>query len=145
MHAVSAVPNPWVALERTDLVLVRAPIAEPGRYYHHHGVIVVRSGLLLEQERRVLWHELTHHRRGDTSCEGWLAARMEASVEREAARRAMPTDLLGHLLADAVNFEDLVWRCKVPAEWVRFRLDIAHPAERRIFAAAQERNEAWAA
>lgn len=132
-------------LGRTDLILVRARIPELGRYYHQHRAIVVRSGLLLEQERRVLWHELTHHHRGDTSCSGWLAEKMEASVEREAARRAMPTSLLEHLLADAVDFDDLVWRCKVPAEWVRFRLDTAHPAERALFIEATRRNEAWAA
>lgn len=125
-------------------MLVRAAIAEPGRYYHRQRVVVVRQGLLLEEERRVLWHELTHARRGDTSCRGWLAEHQERSVEREAARRAMPTGLLEHLLADAVGWHDMVGRCKVPEGWVRFRLDIAHPAERALLQDAWETNEAWA-
>ncbi|WP_224279061.1 hypothetical protein [Nocardioides lacusdianchii] len=108
--------------------MIRLPIAEPGRYYHGRRAIVLRSGMLLEDERRYLWHELVHADRNDRACHGSIAA--EVSVEREAARRAMPMSSLlwafqlewqRHLVASLL---------KLPEEWVQFRLHAAHPAEK---------------
>lgn len=110
--------------------MVRAAIAEPGRYYHDDHTIVLRKGLLLEQERHVLWHELVHADREDEYCNtDW---RVEASVEREAAHRAMPLLALEWAAGAAQDWFEFVDLLKLPDEWVRFRMDIAHPAETRL-------------
>jgi hypothetical protein len=139
----SVVPDPWRILHEQlpDVTLLREPIVEPGRYYDSPRAIVLRRGLSLEAERRYLWHELVHALRRDTHCEtGWLRERMERSVEREAARRAMPTESLAAGLEQSATWPDLVWHMKVPESWVRFRLAIAHPAERALL----ERACRWA-
>lgn len=137
------VPDPWAFLARElpDVRLLREPIAEPGRYYDTHRVIVLRKGMKLEAERRYLWHELVHATRRDERCGGWLKTKVEASVEREAAQRAMPFAALEHHLERASSWHDFVWHMKVPEEWVRFRLDIAHPAEKALLERASARLE----
>lgn len=127
----SEVPDPWALLgQMRDVVLLRAPIPEPGRYYHARRAIVLRSGRPLEEERRSLWHELVHAERGDAACTGWARSDAERRVEREAARRAMPVEAMEHRLALAADWHDFVWHMKVPEWWVRFRLALALPAER---------------
>jgi hypothetical protein len=113
-----------------DVVLLRQPIAEPARYYHARRAIVLRSGRSLEEERRCLWHELVHAERGDSECSGWVRSTTERSVEREAARRAMPLAVMEHRLTVATDWDDFVWHMKVPEWWVRFRLALVLPAER---------------
>jgi hypothetical protein len=128
---VVAVPDPWRFLHEhlPDVQLLRVRIPEPGRYYDDARIVVLRRGLLLEEERRYLWHEIVHARRRDQSCQGWASASMERSVEREAAHRAMPLELLEHAIGVSVDWHDFSSRMKVPEAWVRFRLQIAHPAE----------------
>lgn len=130
----SVVPDPWQVLARDlpDVALIRERIREPGRYYHEHRVIVLRKGLKIEEERRYLWHELTHALREDESCQGWAHHVMERSVEREAAQRAMPLSAMEASLSRAATWTDFVWDMKVPEPWVRFRVEIAHPAERAL-------------
>ena len=128
---VSGVPDPWALLrEMGDVVMLRQPIAEPGRYYHGRRAIVLRSGRTLEEERRSLWHELVHAERGDRDCTGWVRSATERRVEREAARRAMPVPVMEQRLAVATDWDDFVWHMKVPDWWVRFRLALVRPAER---------------
>lgn len=129
--AGSTVPDPWQFLgERLpDVVLVRERIAEPGRYYDDHRVIVLRRGMRLEQERRYLWHEIVHAMRRDRRCDGWVAEKVERSVEREAMQRAMPFAAVEAQLARAATWHDFVWHMKVPEPWVVARVGIAHPAE----------------
>lgn len=127
----SGVPDPWAVLRQMrDVVMLRQPIAEPGRYYHGRRAIVLRSGRSLEEERRFLWHELVHAERGDTECDGDPAAAIERRVEREAACRAMPLGVMERRLALASGWDDFVWHMKVPEQWVRFRLSHTLPAER---------------
>ena len=111
--------------------LLREGIPEPGRYYNRQRAIVLRKGLLLEQERRYLWHEIVHALRRDASCAGFMLGKMERAVEKEAARRAMPPATLLAGARASIDLHDLVWRMKVPEPWVRFRIDIAHPSERQ--------------
>lgn len=54
--------------------------------------------------------------------------------------RAMPTESLAAGLEQSATWPDLVWHMKVPESWVRFRLAIAHPAERALL----ERACRWA-
>jgi hypothetical protein len=83
------VPSPWIALAaRTDLNLVRAAISSQGRYYDSHRTIVMRDDLLIEEERRHLWHELVHADRRDRV--GHMDAKVERLVDRHAAENAMP-------------------------------------------------------
>ncbi len=118
-----------MALEyRADLLLLRAPIREPARYYDAQRCIVMRSGLLLMEERRYLWHELVHADRGDRACHA--SAKAENSVEREAVRRALPISSLAWAFGTAASHEEVIDLLKLPAEWIQFRLDAAHPAER---------------
>ena len=127
----SGVPDPWRVLadDLPDVVLLRERIAEPGRYYDEHRAIVLRAGLRIEEERRYLWHEVVHALRRDRRCEGWLADRMETSVEREAMHRAMPVDVVEHHLSRAATWHDFAWHMKVPEPWVEARIRAAHPAE----------------
>lgn len=128
------VPDPWAFLldHLPEVNLVRARIPEPGRYYDSERAIVLRRGLLLEEERRYLWHELVHALRRDQDCGGWLRSKMEQSVDREAARRAMPGRVLEVAMGMSVDWHDFAARMKVPEQWVRFRLSIAHPSEREL-------------
>lgn len=129
------VPNPWVALEaRPDLLLVRAAIPEPGRYYDAERTIVVRKGLMIVEERRYLWHELVHADRRDQACH--ITAKQEASVEREAARRAMPLTSLEFAAERALSWDEFADHLKAPTSWARFRWRIAHPAEKAVVRAA---------
>lgn len=117
-------------MARSDLVLHRAPISEPARYYDSERAIVVRRGLLLEEERRYLWHELVHADRRDQSCH--VDAKAETSVEREAARRALPLTTLLWAFGRAATHEEVVDLLKLPVGWIQYRLNIAHPAERAL-------------
>lgn len=110
----------------------RMAIAEPGRYYHERRAIILRTGLKIEEERRYLWHELVHARRGDMACSGWASSTQERSVEREAAQLAMPLRTLEWGVGQAAHWDDFVSLMKVPGSWVRFRLTIGHPAEKAI-------------
>ncbi len=135
---VEVVPDPWRMLHEQlpDVLLLRQRIEEPGRYYDQHRVIVLRKGLRIEAERRYLWHEIVHALRRDRACIGFIGDKAERSVEREAARRAMPTAAVHHGLERAATWHDFCWHMKVPEPWVRFRLAIAHPAEKASFACA---------
>ncbi len=130
----AGVPDPWdvLASQHPDVVLITRPIPEPGRYYHAERAIILRRGMKIEEQRRYLWHELVHVGREDASCSGWARHTMERSVEREAARRAMPFSVLKAGIMGSAMWADLVWSMKVPEPWVRFRIEIAHPAERAL-------------
>jgi hypothetical protein len=125
-------PDPWAALAGTpDLMLIRLAIPDRGRYYHEHRTIVIRKGLMLCEERAVLWHELVHAGRGDSRCSNHvLTARQELNVDREAARLAMPWPLLRWGYAASTTLHELVDRMKVDERLVRIRLNSLHPAER---------------
>jgi len=113
-------------------MMTRMAISEPGRYYHDRRSIVLREGLRLDEERAVLWHELVHARRGDADCAGWFRSAQERSVEREAAQRAMPLTVMEHWLSETTDWPEFVWHMKVPEPWVRFRVTVAHPAEKAL-------------
>lgn len=126
--------DPWEALaDQPDLLLVRAPIAERGRYYHHLRAIVVRDDLLVVEERATLWHELVHADRGDEPC-GIYDDRQDASCTKEAARRAIPL----RALADALIWSDCAYEVadelKTTTELLLARVNHLHPAERGYLA-----------
>lgn len=136
--------DPWTALgERPHLQLLRAPIAERGRYYHRLRTIVIRTGLLLVEERATLWHELVHADRGDERCEGVVHRRNEARCHREAARRSIDI----HDLADALAWLDcehqVAEHLKTTVEYLQIRLDPRnlHPAERGLLRRALAQRE----
>lgn len=124
-------PNPWEALRaRPDLLLVRHQVAETGRYYDSSRTIVVRAGLLLEQERRVLWHELTHADRRDQAFH--TDARVERAVERHAAENAMPWVSIEWAWNESTDLTEMAGLLKLPEEWVHFRLMNLHPARKSL-------------
>lgn len=109
-------------------MLVRAAIAEPGRYYHHHRTIVLRKGMLVEQERRYLWHELGHADRGDLACHNDSA--VERLVERHAAENAMPWESVRWAWDESTDMTEMAGLLHLPEEWVWFRLKNLHPARK---------------
>jgi hypothetical protein len=109
-------------------MLVRAPIDRPGRYYHSDRTIVMRSGLLIEEERRYLWHELVHADRGDTA--GHADARVERTVERRAAEAAMPWVSIEWAWSQAVDLTEVASLLKLPEDWVHSRL-MSLPADQK--------------
>ncbi len=139
-----AIPDPWRVLARTDLLVVRLPIPEAGRYYHEERTIVLRKGLLLVEERAALWHELVHARRGD-EVQAWpLGARVEASVDREAARRAMPLASLLEATSGDPSRAEVADRLKTTEHLLGVRLAALHPAERGALA-QQAATREWVA
>jgi hypothetical protein len=122
------IPDPWEWLaEMRDLCLIAATIPERGRYYHAKRVILIRDDLSICEQRAVLWHELVHADRGDM-CP--TTSQQEASVDREAARRAMPWPVLRWGIDTATSDHDLVDLLKVDERLVRVRFASLHPAER---------------
>ncbi|WP_370246943.1 hypothetical protein [Nocardioides sp.] len=109
-------------------MLVRHRISEPGRYYDEIRTIVVRSGLLLAEERRVLWHELVHAERRDRV--GHTDARVEGLVDRQAAELAMPWESLRWAWHESTDLTEMAGLLKLPEEWVWTRLRRL-PAEQR--------------
>ncbi len=124
--------DPWKALrERPDINLVRAPIAERGRYYHRLRTIVIRTGMLIVQERATLWHELVHADRGDESpCDPHLDQRQELWCAKAAARAAIPIEDLADALLWSSYLDEQADQLKTTPETVQIRLDHLHPSER---------------
>lgn len=133
----SLTPSPYVALEaRPHIQLVRAAIDKPGRYYHDLSTIVTRTGLLLERERRALWHELVHADRGDTA--GHTDATVERHVERLAAEWAMPWVSIRWAWERAVDLTEMAGLLKLPEDWVHHRLMSLHPAQKQLLRLSAE-------
>lgn len=109
---------------------MRHHIAETGRYYHGLRTIVIRAGLLIEQERRVLWHELAHAERCDTADDCTLAD--ERIVDHHAAQDAMPWESVRWAWHEATDLEEMAGLLKLPQEFVRLRLERLHPAQRAL-------------
>lgn len=115
---------------RGDINLIRAPIDKPGRYYDEHRTIVMRSGLLIVEERRHLWHELAHADRRDTAAHNDPA--VERVVERHAAQNAMPWESLLWAWSEATDLTEMADLLKLPEDWVWFRLRNLHPAQKAM-------------
>lgn len=114
-------------LAGTDLLLDRQPIEEHGRYYAAEGAIVVRRGLLLVEERSVLWHELAHWIRGDRRCDS--STRDEGACDQLAARLAVPIEELiaaWRVSHDVVEVADIL---KITPQLLQIRLDHLHAGE----------------
>lgn len=105
--------------------MIRARIAEPGRYYDAHRTIVLRAGDLLVDERRALWHELRHCHRRDRQCD--TDAAVERLVDRQAAEDAMPWVSIKAAWDLAVDMDEVAELLKAPPEWVHSRISGLHP------------------
>lgn len=111
-----------------ELQLVRIALDDTGRYYDESRTIVLRKGMLLEQERQILWHELVHAARRDTA--GHTDAQVERLVERHAAENAMPWVSIQAAWDRATDLTDLAGLLKLPEDWVYFRIKNLHPAQK---------------
>lgn len=120
------VPDPWRVLAATDLVLCYAPMPEAGRYYDRQRVVMLRTGMLVVEQRATLWHELVHARRRDTAC---LLGKAHGSVDREAARWAMPLDALVEAWRGDPCDAEVADRLKTTEALLRVRMGALHPAE----------------
>lgn len=132
--------NPWdvLAAHHPDVVVVRWPIRELGRYYHHLRTIVVRKGLRLVEERSVLWHEIVHLERGDEHC-SYKTERNH--IDREAARRAIAIRDLAEALRGREHPAEIADELKVTEELLRIRLDHLHPSERGLLRRVDQMKE----
>jgi len=105
--------DPWLAVERRDdVILALHPVARlMGGGFHARrgglGIIVIDPSLGGAERRAVLTHELVHHERGGAieradAPTGWrsLVDREERAVDREVARRLVPTAELEALVAE---------------------------------------------
>ena len=96
--SVAGVWQPWRTLreEHPDVVVhYAAPLPALVLGVTDGRSIWLARGLLQVEERCTLAHELIHIERGHRGCQ---PPRIEADVEREAARRLIPLDLLGEAL-----------------------------------------------
>lgn len=93
----------------------------------------MRSGLLLCEERRYLWHELVHADRRDKVHHS--DAGVERVVERHAAQNAMPWESLLWAWSQAVDLTEMADLLKLPEDWVWFRLKYLHPAQKGMLRA----------
>ena len=109
---------------------MREPIEEPGRYYDELDTIVLRSGMLLEDERRYLWHELVHAERRDRA--GHTDAQVERVVEREAAERAMPWPSIEWAWRRASDMSEMAGLLRLPEVWVHFRIKHLGPDRKAL-------------
>lgn len=137
------VPDPWAVLARTDLALwAEVVMPEEGRYYHRQRVIFLRKGLLVVEQRATLWHELVHARRGDNRCHmTWFDDQQERSVDREAARRAMPITALLAAFTGARCYAEIADTLKTTERLLMVRLDALHPSERAAVQRVREQSE----
>lgn len=126
------VPDPWALLATTDLAYQdNVDMPEAGRYYHRQRVIMLRKGLLIVEQRAFLWHELVHAERGDTDCfDPYFNSDQERSVNREAARRAMPFADLLDAARGATSYAEVADTLKTTEVMLMVRLKTLHPAER---------------
>lgn len=134
------VPDPWAVLAETDLALCADVVMpEMGRYYHRQRVIFLRRGLLVVEQRATLWHELVHARRGDTGCsEAYFDAKQEISVDREAARWAMPTADLLEAFQAVRSYAEVADTLKTTDRLLKVRLRSLHPSERAALTRLRE-------
>lgn len=122
--------NPWAAQRRrAHLTLRWATLDGLLGYLEHHTIVLDRR-----ERNAVLAHELVHEERGGGIDHpgmpaGWQAivAREELIVDREAARRLIPTDELAAFIAARVSIgpvtvEELADEFDVPTWLVRVRL-----------------------
>lgn len=136
------VPDPWEVLAGTDIELAHVVMPEAGRYYHRQRVIFLRQGLLLVEQRATLWHELVHARRGDQRCGmPYFDQSQELSVDREAARWAMPTDALLAAFVGARCLAEVADALKTTESLLAVRLNSLHPAERAAVRRLREQLE----
>lgn len=142
-----AVPDPWEELAKTNIMLARLPIPELGRYYSRRRAIVVRAGLLLVEERAVLWHELVHALRRDSRCltDGVVGLRIEASCDLEAARRALPIEDVASVMRWADSDSEAADALKTTPELLGIRLSKLHPSERALLARIRGERAEWSA
>lgn len=84
--------------------------------------------MLIEEERRHLWHELVHADRGDEACH--TDSKVERVVDRHAAESAMPWSSIEWAWGQAVDLTEMAGMLKLPEDWVHGRLMALHPAQK---------------
>lgn len=90
----------------------------------------MRKGLLVEEERRYLWHELVHADRRDRD---WHTdAEVERVVDRHAAENAMPWVSIEWAWHEATDLPEMAGLLKLPEDWVYQRLMSLHPARKAL-------------
>ena len=119
------VEAPWV-LEEAVL-----PPAQFGCVDWPRRVVTVDCRLSAAQRRCTLAHELVHIERGPVPRDPWLAAREEAAVEAEAARRLIPLDALAGALAWSRRPDEVAEELWVDVQTLAVRIGGLSDVERR--------------
>lgn len=119
------VEAPWV-LEEAVLPAGRFGLVDWARR-----VVTVDCRLSAAQRRCTLAHELVHVERGPVPADPWLAAREEAAVEAEAARRLIGIDALADALAWSSQPAEIADELWVDVQTLMVRVGGLSVAERR--------------
>lgn len=125
--------HPWRAFRRLHewtLHLAKLPTGTWAETHWPSLTVTIDSRLLQAERRSAIAHELVHIERGPVPTDPVLAAREEAAVEQETARRLIPLDRLVDALAWAHNIEEAADELWVDVETLRVRLDHLHPSEK---------------
>ena len=86
---------------------------------------MLRTGMLLVEQRSVLWHELVHADRGDTE-----GCSDERTCIRDAAREAIAVEDLANVVCWSEDAHERADELKVTVELLDARMDHLHPSER---------------
>ncbi|MFC2623676.1 MAG: ImmA/IrrE family metallo-endopeptidase [Propionibacterium acidifaciens] len=116
----------WWAVEQAAL-----PSGQSGRVDWARRVVTVDCRLSAAQRRCTLAHELVHVERGPVPADPWLAAREEAAVEAEAARRLIGIDALADALAWSSQPAEIADELGVDVQTLMVRVGGLSVAERR--------------
>lgn len=137
--------DPWVdlAVNWPQLEVVIEPMFDRLLGQLRYPVIALRAGTSAAQRRSTLAHELVHLERGVRDCGLW-AAREEASVEAEAARRLVRPGDLARILRELGNRPGIgavAELLDVDSQTLRTRIATLTPAEAAMVRGAND--ELW--
>lgn len=113
--------------DRPHLRLVFADLGDDGPMGTTDGhTITLTTGLMQDERRCVVLHELIHEERGIPHGE---CPREELAIEKEVARLLLPLEHLADGLSWTRHFHELAEHCWVMPSVLQVRLDHLHPSE----------------
>lgn len=123
--------HPWRALRRLRNLTLHwthdVPDGELACIEYETAEIRMRPNLSQAQRRSAITHEIVHYERGPVP--GWLRAREEVAVSREAACRLITYEDLARAMVWACDDHELADQLWVDVPTARARLEALTPAE----------------
>lgn len=131
-------PEPSLPAVPPDVVVRTCPLPGDllGLWDEATRTVWLHDDLTSAERRSTLVHELVHAERGDVPCgDDALDARQEARVEREAARRLLPIDVLADVVTWAVDPHEAAAELDVDVDVLTARLSSLTRAEQELLSA----------